>query len=104
MGWLAVKSFFGLARWAWLLIAAAALIGAYVWLQRAEEADDRANQEIGGALQREGDLRETFERVEKGNEVRESVKPGSRAAYDECVRSARTPANCVGLLSDGEDN
>lgn len=100
---LALK-FLGLARWAWLLIALAALVGAVWWLNAAEEADDRANQEIGARKQREGDLRETIERTEQGNEareqMREAIRTGDPAAYDQCVRTARTPANCVRFLPE----
>jgi membrane protein implicated in regulation of membrane protease activity len=90
---------------AWALIAVgAALIlgGAWLWLDSREKADDKANQEIGAAVQREGDLRETIERTETANEAREEIgrhdAAGDRLRYDQCLRSARTPANCERFL------
>lgn len=102
MGWFAAK-FLGIGRWVWVLIAIALVLGAYVWLTKAEEADDKANQEIGASVQREGDLRETLERVEKADEVRETFSADDQRVYDECLRSARTPANCERFLPDRQD-
>ena len=50
MSWLMAKSF-GLHRIAWIGIAALLLAAGVYWLQAREEADDRANQEIGGDSQ-----------------------------------------------------
>lgn len=99
--WMGTKVLFGLARWAWVLIALAALAGAVLWLQARERADDTANQEIGAVAQREGDLRETIKRTEQGNEARTEIERGlqtddghSAAVFEQCLRTARTPANC----------
>lgn len=104
--WLGVKALFGLSRWIWLAVAVAALIGLAAWLQARENADDKANQEIGAAVQREGDLRETIERVETADDVRNEMQQpspaGDRLRYDQCLRSARTPANCERLLPGGQ--
>lgn len=89
---------------AWL-VAAMVLI-ALLWTLGAifaarESADDTNNQQIGAAVQREGDLHETIKRVEKADEILDQVRaPGSRLRYDECLRSARTPANCQRFLPD----
>jgi hypothetical protein len=106
--WLGTKAF-GLARGWWVLIALAALGGAILWLNAREEADDRANQDIGAAVQREADLRETIERTEQANDTRTEVREAlarddgrSRAVYDQCLRTARTPANCERFLPSGE--
>jgi membrane protein implicated in regulation of membrane protease activity len=102
MAWLTGKGFLGLAKGLWLLGAVVALIGAVAWLQARENADDKANQEIGAAVQREGDLRETIERTETANEAREEIgrhdAAGDRLRYDQCLRTARTPANCERFL------
>lgn len=99
---LALK-FLGLARWAWLLIVVAAVAGLIWWLNAAEKADDKANQDIGAAVQREGDLRETIERTEQGNEARTEIEAdvsrgGGSVLYEQCLRTARTPANCERFL------
>lgn len=99
--WLGAKALFGLARGVWVAIAVAALGAGVLWLNAREKADDEANQEIGATVQREGDLRETLDRTEQGNEARTEIEEGlrsdgsrDRAVYDQCVRTARTPANC----------
>lgn len=97
LAWLGTKAL-GLQRWIWLAILLAALIGGILWLQAREEADDRGNQEIGAKVQREGDLRKTIERAEKANEARDDIRTGDRTRYEQCLRSARTPANCQRLL------
>ena len=100
MTWL-VGKFLGLHRWAWLGIAGAALVAGYFWLQSREEADDRRNQEIGAQQQREGDLRETLERTEQGNEARNEIRNDvGDARYNQCLRSARTPENCKRFLPE----
>ena len=102
MAWLGAK-FLGLGRWAWLLIVAAAIGAAWLWLDAREEADDKANQEIGATVQREGDLRETIERTEKANEARDDIASDrDNARYNQCLRTARTPANCERLLPQRE--
>lgn len=102
--WFAVKAL-GLARWVWLLGAIVAVIGAVAWLQARERADDKANQEIGATKQREGDLRATLERTETANDAREEIErpgaAGDKLRYDQCLRTARTPANCERFLPSG---
>jgi len=90
--------FAGLRKGWWVLITLAAIVGAYIWLTARENADDEANQNIGAAIQRESDLTETLNRTEQAHAAREEIRApgnaGDRARYDQCVRSARTPANC----------
>jgi len=107
--WLAGKALFGMANWLWIPIAIAALSGGFLWLQAREQADDKANQEIGAKIQREGDLRTTLERTEQGNDAREEIEQDlqtddgrSCTVYRQCVRTARTPANCVRFLPERE--
>src|SRR5687768_4408627 len=89
-----------------LILGTALLLGALcLWLDSREKADDAANQEIGATVQREGDLRETIERTEQGNEAREEIKRdvdrgGGTVLYEQCLRTARTPANCERFLPE----
>jgi len=106
MTWL-LGSFLGLSRWMWLGIAAAALTAGFLWLQAREEADDKANQEIGATIQRESDLRETIKRTEQGNEARRTIEQDidrndgrSCAVYNQCLRTARTSSNCRRFLPE----
>lgn len=91
--WLGTKAL-GLHRWIWLLALLAAIAGGVLWLQAREEADDKANQEIGAKVQREGDLRKTIERAETANEAAENIKRDPDARRDGCLRHSRTPENC----------
>lgn len=87
--------FLGLARWAWLGIAAAALIGLVWWLNAAEKADDRANQEIGATVEREKALTETIEQVKEANDAREDNRNRTDDQQrTDCLRRSRTPENC----------
>jgi len=86
-----------------------ALGAAWMWNDVREKADDTANQEIGATIQREGDLVRTIERTEQAHDAREEIEQslrtgGNRAAYDQCVRTARTPANCVRYLPGDEED
>jgi hypothetical protein len=106
MAWL-LKSTFGVPRW--LLVGGVillTLIVALVYLKRAENLDDAQNQEIGAAVEREKVLEETVNRVEKANDVREEISrnddAGAQLRYDQCLRSARTPANCQRFLPGGQ--
>lgn len=100
--WLTARGFLGLAKGLWVLIAIAALLGLYLWLDSREAADDTHNQEIGATAEREGALQETVKRTEQGNEAREAIQQagpiGDQLRYDQCMRSARTPANCQRFL------
>lgn len=91
--WLGAKTL-GLQRWIWVLALLAAIAGGILWLQAREEADDKANQEIGAKVQREGDLRKTIERAETANEAAENIKRDPDARRDGCLRHSRTPENC----------
>lgn len=96
--WLGVQML-GLPRWLWGVLALAVLAAVILWA--IGSAVDQAEKR-GAVTQRESDLREVIDRVEKSNEIRETVGRSNGAAYDECLQSARTPANCIGLLPDRE--
>lgn len=104
MSWFLMK-FLSIPRWLWaILVAAVVLIGGILWAQHAENKDDARNQEIGASIERERALEETVKQVEKANEVREEITrkddAGARLRYEQCLRSARTPANCERLLPE----
>ncbi len=104
MIWAFLKaSTFGIPRWIFAVLGVVLLlVGAWVWLVKSEEKDDRHNQEIGATVEREHALEETVKRVETANDVREEINrlddAGARMRYEQCLRSARTPANCKRLL------
>lgn len=76
------------------VLAVIVLAALYLWLGAREEADDRANQEVGAAVQREADLQETVTRVERANHAEEQVRTDDAARRASCLRHSRTPENC----------
>lgn len=104
VAWLA-KSFLGLPRWIFVLLAFALLLaGLLVWISENEEADDQRNREVGRTEERTEALEETVERVEEANEVRDEVEAdirrgGSDVLYRQCMSSNRgAPENCERFL------
>lgn len=105
IAWLTARGFLGLAKGFWLLGIAFAVVAAVGWFLAREEADDEANRDIGAAIQREGDLRQTIERVEEGNATREETRRvvdagASAELHALCLRTARTPENCRRFLPE----
>jgi hypothetical protein len=107
----ALKAFGFLKSLPWQLYAALgaalALLAAWAWhnSQVADAASDGA--ERGAQQQREADLTETIDRTEQANETRQVIQGEVRAGngrvlYDQCLRTARTPANCQRFLPRGE--
>lgn len=101
-GWLGAKGLFGLAKGLWVAIAVALVILAVVWLRADENADDKANQDLGVAKERSETQAETILTVEKANEAREEINRlgpvGDVTRYNQCLRTARTSANCARWL------
>jgi len=57
--------------------------------------------EAGRQQQRADDLQETINRMETADDTRATIRdPSSLARYDECLLSARKPANCERLLPE----
>jgi hypothetical protein len=84
-----------LARWAIAIAAGLALIGGLIlWLGAREQADDKSNQAVGAAVQREADQAVTIERTEKANAAAETVRVDPVARDAECLRHARNPKDC----------
>lgn len=93
------KSFLGLTRGWWILIAIGALGLAYAALNLWIDKTIDTAKDAGATEQREGDLRETLNRTEQGNEARNEIRDDvGTARYDQCLRTARTPANCERFL------
>ncbi len=99
--WFGAKGIFGLARGWWLVIVLAALVATYqIGRGALDQVIDNA-KDAGATEQREGDLRKMLNRTEEANAARVEIRnPGSIAAYNQCVRTARTPANCQRFLPE----
>lgn len=98
MTWLATR-FLGLARGWWLLIAAAAIAALVAFALGAFDRVLETATEAGAAIQRAEDLTETIQRTETGNAAREEIRTDADGArYAQCLRTARTPANCERFL------
>lgn len=97
--WLAKRSL-GLARGLWVVIAIVALIGGWTWW-RSSEAEK--NREAGALNERNTQLERTITRAGTAKETRDAIERdidagGSDELYAQCMRSARTPANCQRFL------
>lgn len=86
----------------WLLIvgAAIAISGGYLlWLSNR----DAGNVEKGRDEQTQASLQETINRGEQANEARDTIRvDNGNARFDQCMRTARTPANCQRFLPSRE--
>lgn len=93
---------FGLQKWVWLLILAGLLAAGLLFLRKAEEADDTANQQIGRTQERAETQAQTIENVKEANDAREQIRApgpaGDCARYSLCLRSARNSAQCSRFL------
>ena len=95
-------------RWGWAALGVVlALLALWAWHNRQVSEAAATGHEKGAQEQREGDLLETIQRTEQANETREIIQSevragGGDAVYRECLRTARTPANCQRFLPSGE--
>lgn len=93
-----------LASWGFLAVIAALLIGAaLLWFD--DTVDDAHDEGVkqGVTTERAEAQGKVIENVQTANETRAAASdPGSCVAYRECLRSARTPANCVRYLPHDE--
>lgn len=87
------------------IIAAVLIAAAVAFFYFADKKEQRIEdklEEKGAVTERAETQGETLNRVEVGNEEREKVTrnddAGAQLRYDQCLRSARTPANCQRLL------
>jgi membrane protein implicated in regulation of membrane protease activity len=86
-------------RWAQIggiaLLAFIAFLAFKVWLGDVKE--DAGKKAV--TTERAGQLEQTINRMETADETRREVRDDrSRARYDECLQSARNPANCQRFL------
>lgn len=94
--------------WVWVALGAVlALLALWAWHNSQVSEAASEGLEKGAQQQRETDLIETIQRTETANETREVIQSEVRAGagghlYDQCVRTARTPANCQRFLPRGE--
>lgn len=89
------------------LIAAvliAAVVAFFYFGDKKEQRIEDKLEQKGVITERAQTQGETLNRVEIGNEEREKVTrnddAGAQLRYDQCLRSARTPANCQRLLPE----
>jgi len=91
---------------AWVIIAAVVALGlwgAISWFTGTVEDARTDGVEQGVTTERAATQAEVIKNVEKANEARNDVRdPRACAAYDECMRSARSAANCVRYLPHDE--
>lgn len=104
MGWFAIKAL-GLPRYLWIVIAVVAVVTLGLWLAAIEKADDKSNQQIGRTEERLETTTEVLERTEQGNATRteierDVVRGSGDVLYQQCLRTARTPANCERFLPE----
>ena len=99
-----VGNFFsGLSWQIYAGVAALALIGGTVWYCN-EQVEERVEvaEELGGEKERTKQFEQTIENVGKANEAREDIEEigptGDAVRYRQCLRTARTPANCERFL------
>lgn len=99
--WTAIKLLVKRLPWrVWAALAVlAALIGLYVWFTSAINSAASEGREQGRQEQREETRTTIIERAETANEIREEIGSEVRAGsgdglYAQCLRTARTPANC----------
>lgn len=92
-----------------LLFVIAIAAGLYYSGKRKGENVVENAKEAGAVVQREGDLRETLDRTEQANEARQAIREAiisgagpDPVLYDQCLRTARTPANCERFLPRSE--
>lgn len=75
-------------------------LGLYAWAVSSQKTVVREATEAGRVAEQRDSLSVTLNRVEEANDVRTEVSnTASSARYDECVQSARNPAQCFRFLS-----
>lgn len=95
--WFKANKFIGIIA---LVLLAVVILGTVTHL--IDAGNDQA-KDSGVQTERAATTGKVIENVQKTNETRAAARdPGSCVAYRECLRSARTAANCVRYLPDDE--
>lgn len=95
--WFKANKFIGIIG---LVLLAVIIAGTFAHL--IDAGNDEA-RESGVQTERAATTGKVIENVETTNATRAAARdPGSCVAYNECLRSARTAANCVRYLPDNE--
>lgn len=98
MAWFAASRL-GLPRVIWGIMILTAVVGALMYAGAIKRASDKRNQDIGATAEREKSSSVVIENAEKANAARDEIRSNnSGARYDQCLRTARTPANCERFL------
>lgn len=98
MHWLTTRVL-GLAKGWWLLIVLAVLITSVIIARGWMDRTIQTAIEAGAAEQREKTAETIIENARKANEARDEVRRDvDGARYNQCLRTARTPANCERFL------
>lgn len=95
LAWFKANKLIGIVA---LVLAAIIIIGTLTHLIDAGQEQAR---DAGVQTERAATTGKVIENVQAANETRAAVRDErSRAAYDECVRSARNAANCERFLPE----
>ena len=95
LAWFKANKLIGIVA---IVLAAIVVIGTLTHLIDAGQEQAR---DAGVQTERAATTGKVIENVQTANETRADVRDErSRAAYDECVRSARNAANCERFLPD----
>ena len=82
--------------------AVLAIVGVLAFIDRAFDE----TEEKGAVVERAKSAEQTIKNVETANEARDEVvqrdDAGDRVRFCQCLRTARTPANCQRFLRGGE--
>lgn len=95
LAWFKANKLIGIVA---LVLAAIVIIGTVTHLIDAGQEQAR---DAGVQTERAATTGRVIENVQTANETRAEVRDDrSRAAWDECLRSARNPANCERFLPE----
>ena len=78
----------------WLLIAALGCIALYLAITGLLDRLESSAETRGATVQRESNLAETIDRVERANEAEVRIERDADARRAGCLRHSRTPENC----------
>lgn len=88
------KGLAGLRNGWWLLIAVLGGIALYFATTGLLDRLESSAETRGAIVQREADLTETIDRVERANEAEVRIEGDPAARRAGCLRHSRTPENC----------